>query len=273
MPEMGGLEATAVDPRPRAQRRAAHLRIIAMTAHAMKGDRERCLAAGMDGYLAKPVDPQTLFAAVETGDGWADERAWATDGATPRAGGASTFDIVELRRRVSGDEALMAEVIRLFLEDCPLRMERHPRRRRRRARGRPSERVTRAQGRGQLRVGEACGRGRGRARTDAARKTGWPMRRRPSPASNARSGACWSTSRNEDWGREPFSILRASAAEIENGSDPAISTSAYSRLSTSACRLASTMLSSTPTVPHSRHAVARLDEHARASRRCRCASR
>jgi CheY-like chemotaxis protein len=64
MPEMGGFEATAAI-RAREQQTGQHMRIVAMTAHAMRGDRERCVAAGMDGYLSKPIDPQTLFAAVE----------------------------------------------------------------------------------------------------------------------------------------------------------------------------------------------------------------
>jgi signal transduction histidine kinase/ActR/RegA family two-component response regulator len=64
MPEMGGVEATTLI-RLRERKSGSHVRIIAMTAHAMYGDRERFLAAGMDGYLSKPIDRKTLYAAVE----------------------------------------------------------------------------------------------------------------------------------------------------------------------------------------------------------------
>ena len=64
MPAMGGFEATSVI-RERELRTGAHVRIVAMTAHVMPGDRERCFAAGMDGYLSKPIDSRTLFDAVE----------------------------------------------------------------------------------------------------------------------------------------------------------------------------------------------------------------
>jgi CheY-like chemotaxis protein len=64
MPDLSGTEATAVIRR-REQVTGRHIPILAMTAHAMKGDRERCLAAGMDGYVAKPIQASELFAAIE----------------------------------------------------------------------------------------------------------------------------------------------------------------------------------------------------------------
>src|SRR5204862_7454871 len=68
MPSMGGFEATAaIRKREReSETPPPHpLRIIAMTANAMKGDRDRCLAAGMDGYVSKPIRDQELFATIE----------------------------------------------------------------------------------------------------------------------------------------------------------------------------------------------------------------
>ena len=64
MPEMDGFEATAAI-RAREQASGGHLPIIALTAHAMKGDHERCLAAGMDGYMAKPIKVNELYAAID----------------------------------------------------------------------------------------------------------------------------------------------------------------------------------------------------------------
>jgi signal transduction histidine kinase/CheY-like chemotaxis protein len=65
MPQMDGFEATGAIRR-REQGTPTHLPIIAMTAHAMVGDRQRCLEAGMDGYIAKPVHPHELFETIDT---------------------------------------------------------------------------------------------------------------------------------------------------------------------------------------------------------------
>jgi two-component system sensor histidine kinase/response regulator len=103
MPVMGGLDAT-IAIRARERGTGQRVRIIAMTAHAMSADRERCLAAGMDGHISKPIDPPTLFRMVE------------------EAAGPASFDEATLRRRLSGDTELMTEAIRLFLDDLPARL-------------------------------------------------------------------------------------------------------------------------------------------------------
>jgi CheY-like chemotaxis protein len=63
MPDMDGLEATTVI-REQERQRGGHLPIIALTAHAMKGDQERCLASGMDDYVSKPINAQALSTAI-----------------------------------------------------------------------------------------------------------------------------------------------------------------------------------------------------------------
>ena len=65
MPSMGGFEATAAIRKRERETPAPPVRIIAMTASAMKGDRERCLAAGMDGYVSKPISDKELFETIE----------------------------------------------------------------------------------------------------------------------------------------------------------------------------------------------------------------
>ena len=98
MPEMGGLEATGII-RQGEMRTGRHLPIIAMTAHAMKGDRERCLEAGMDGYVAKPVQAKDLQEAID------GVRAMIADAArqTSRDPLPRPLDKAALLERVDGD--------------------------------------------------------------------------------------------------------------------------------------------------------------------------
>jgi len=110
MPEMDGYEATSAIREFEGGRR--HTPIIAMTAHAMKGDRERCLAAGMDDYLTKPLKLEELLVTVAR---------WAAPGRNGRA--IEPVDFPALRKAVGGDDLLLRDVIELFLADVPGRIE------------------------------------------------------------------------------------------------------------------------------------------------------
>jgi two-component system, sensor histidine kinase and response regulator len=117
MPEMDGLEATAAI-RARERVIGGHVRIVAMTARAMNGDRERCLSSGMDGYLSKPINREMLTATVEQEAPEAVEAARSPAASNPE----ESVDRAELMERLDGDQVLLADVIAIFLDDCPRRL-------------------------------------------------------------------------------------------------------------------------------------------------------
>jgi two-component system sensor histidine kinase/response regulator len=112
MPELDGYETTAAI---RAQERWAKLPIIAMTAHAMKGDRERCLDAGMDDYLAKPLRPELLDAALER---WVGAEPRPVSGA---ADAPSDALVDEARMRTFRDDYpdIVDQLVELFARHSP----------------------------------------------------------------------------------------------------------------------------------------------------------
>jgi PAS domain S-box-containing protein len=114
MPNLSGLEATRAI-RQSEKWTGRHLPIVAMTAHAMKGDSERCLEAGMDGYVAKPIQAAELFAAIE---GLASPSGSLT-GIDHKEKGAGAFDRKALLVRFRGDAGLLHRLADVFCEDCP----------------------------------------------------------------------------------------------------------------------------------------------------------
>lgn len=117
MPEVDGLTATGMI-REREKEAGGHLPIIAMTAHAMTGDRERCLAAGMDGYLTKPINPQELWQALE-GLLPPALKAEAPSLADPPAASTPPQNHQGLLERFDGDLSLVRQLVGLFLEEYP----------------------------------------------------------------------------------------------------------------------------------------------------------
>ena len=123
MPEMDGLTATRLLRAPESPVRNPRLPVIAMTARAMQGDREMCLAAGMDDYVVKPVTFQSLAGVLEK---------WLPQQAAPPAASAAvstaappppTFDKALFMERMLGDETLAREIVHCFLEDMPQQIE------------------------------------------------------------------------------------------------------------------------------------------------------
>jgi CheY-like chemotaxis protein/HPt (histidine-containing phosphotransfer) domain-containing protein len=130
MPEMDGLEATRMI-RQAEKETGDHMPIVAMTAHAMKGDRERCLAAGMDGYVPKPIRKADLMHALKAYSRRA--RGAALDSGSPKIGDsnagqsaprhaamdAGLIDVEAALMLVGGDRELLAQLCGTFLSQSP----------------------------------------------------------------------------------------------------------------------------------------------------------
>jgi len=115
MPVMGGLEVTAAI-REKEQLTGSRLPIIALTAHAMKGDRERCLAAGMNGYLSKPIQAKDLFEAIESLVS-EDAKEPAELSAAQKSHAIIDQDLA--LAHLGGDAELLKEIAGVFLDECP----------------------------------------------------------------------------------------------------------------------------------------------------------
>ena len=116
MPELDGFEATAAI-RAFEKETGGHLPIAAVTARALKGDREACLAAGMDDYLAKPIRAAELLAVIERLTGGATEGPAASAHVPPL--GLQSFDPDDVLGRVEGNRELLAELVDIFRAECP----------------------------------------------------------------------------------------------------------------------------------------------------------
>jgi two-component system sensor histidine kinase/response regulator len=120
MPVMDGLLATrTIRARESADASAQHQVIIAMTANAMQGDRERCLEAGMDGYLSKPIDATRMMQEIERVLGRSQGRAVRRALAQEAAKALADIHIEQALERLDGDRESLALIAKMFVDDCP----------------------------------------------------------------------------------------------------------------------------------------------------------
>jgi CheY-like chemotaxis protein/HPt (histidine-containing phosphotransfer) domain-containing protein len=125
MPEMDGYEATRRIRQTEAFSGKPRIPIVALTAHAISGDREKCIEAGMDDYLSKPIDPRRMAATIEK---WllapAPERIPVTRKDPARSNALSVFSENEFLERLMGDRSVACKVLAGFVEDFPVQLRR-----------------------------------------------------------------------------------------------------------------------------------------------------
>ncbi len=115
LPEMNGFEATAAI-RQMEKRSGRRLPVVALTAHALKGDMERCLEAGMDGYVSKPIRREELIEAIQC---FLPCPPPSTGNQVALATGSETLNMPETLARIGGNAELLGELVGIFLETYP----------------------------------------------------------------------------------------------------------------------------------------------------------
>lgn len=116
MPLMDGFQATAAI-RAKQEGTGTHTPILAMTAHAMTGDRERCLAAGMDGYISKPIQAEQFLSIVESWPAAEPLQANAAERTTTPVIDVTVFEVKSALARAGGKRPLLQQMIELALAD------------------------------------------------------------------------------------------------------------------------------------------------------------
>jgi len=122
MPGIDGLQATQII-RQEETRTGRHVPIVALTAHALKGDQEKCLAVGMDSYLSKPLRPKELVAVVEAVARGQTSGASAQETPSPSPAPLE-YDFQKALESMDYDESLLIQQMQFFLKDAPELMAR-----------------------------------------------------------------------------------------------------------------------------------------------------